>query len=83
MFVTFLVVIYVLCLSCFLVFSLQPALWSSRVYVKLSSVFVAFPCGVLSRVWYLIVSIPDLCCLTYFYVKHEASVNYKLGSDTQ
>ena len=28
--------------------------------------FVTFPCGVLSRVWYLIVSIPNLCLFTYF-----------------
>ena len=28
-------------------------------------VFVAFPCGILSQVWYFIVSIPDLCHLTY------------------
>ena len=24
-------------------------------------VFVTFPCGILGQVWYLIVSIPDLC----------------------
>ena len=29
-------------------------------------VFVTFPCGVLCRVWCLIVSIPDLRILTYF-----------------
>ena len=29
-------------------------------------VFIAFLCGVLCQVWYLIVSIPDLCLLTYF-----------------
>ena len=29
-------------------------------------VFVTCPCGILSQVWYLIVSIPDLCCLSYF-----------------
>ena len=29
-------------------------------------VFVTFPCGVLGQVWYLIVSIPDLCHLIYF-----------------
>ena len=28
--------------------------------------FVTFPCGILGQVWYLIVSIPDLCILTYF-----------------
>ena len=31
-----------------------------------SCVFVTFPCGVLGQVWCLIVSIPDLCLLTYF-----------------
>ena len=29
--------------------------------------FVTFPCGILGQVWYLIVLIPDLCCLSYFY----------------
>ena len=29
--------------------------------------FVTFPCGVLGHVWYLIVSISDLCLLTYIY----------------
>ena len=28
--------------------------------------FVTFPIGILGQVWYLIVSIPDLCILTYF-----------------
>ena len=27
--------------------------------------FVTFPIGILGQVWYLIVSIPDLCTLTY------------------
>ena len=29
--------------------------------------FVNFPCGILGQVWNLIVSIPDLCRLSYFY----------------
>ena len=29
-----------------------------------------FPIGILGQVWYLIVSIPDLCTLTYF-EKHQ------------
>ena len=29
--------------------------------------FVTFPCGILGQVWYLIVSIPDFCHLSYFY----------------
>ena len=28
--------------------------------------FVTFPCVVMGQVWYLIVSIPDLCLRTYF-----------------
>ena len=28
--------------------------------------FVTFPCGILDQVWYLIVLIPDICCLSYF-----------------
>ena len=27
-----------------------------------------FPIGILGQLWYLIVSIPDLCTLTYFHV---------------
>ena len=32
-----------------------------------------FPIGILGQVWYLIVSIPDLCTLTYF--KSEPSLS--------
>ena len=28
--------------------------------------FVTFPCGILGQVWYLIVSFPDLCRISYF-----------------
>ena len=31
--------------------------------------FVTFPFGILGQVWYLIVSIPDPCCLSYFVAK--------------
>ena len=34
--------------------------------VTFSCAFITFPYGVLGQVWYLIVSIPDLCLLTYF-----------------
>ena len=30
-------------------------------------VFVTFPFGILGQVWYLIVSIPDPCCLSFFW----------------
>ena len=36
-------------------------------FVMFNYVFVTFPCGILGQVWYLIVSIPDLCCLSYFF----------------
>ena len=35
--------------------------------VMLNCVFVTFPCGIMGLVWYLTVSIPDLCRLSYFY----------------
>ena len=33
--------------------------------------FVTFPCGVLGQVWYLIVSIPDLCLLLTYISAHD------------
>ena len=30
-------------------------------------IFVTFPCCILGQVWFLIVSFPDLCRLSYFY----------------
>ena len=35
-------------------------------FMMFSCAFVTFPCGVLGQAWYLIVSIHDLCLLTYF-----------------
>ena len=32
-----------------------------------SSVSLSLPIGILGQVWYLIVSIPDLCTITYFF----------------
>ena len=34
-------------------------------FVMLNGVFVTFPCGIMGQVWYLIVSIPDLCPFYY------------------
>ena len=39
---------------------------SLLLFVMFDCDFVAFSCGFLGRVWYLIVSIPDLCRLSYF-----------------
>ena len=38
----------------------------SLLYVMFSCVFFSFPYDILGQVWYLIVSIPDLCRLLYF-----------------
>ena len=48
---------------------LSPAgkrLTSWLLFVLFNCIFVTFPCGILGQVWYLIVSIPDLCRLSYF-----------------
>ena len=50
------------------------ALWSPAdkglaswlLFVMFNCDFVTFPCGILGQVWYLIVSIPDLCRLSNF-----------------
>ena len=44
--------------------------------------FVTFPFGILGQVWYLIVSIPDLCILTYFDVQSLESISDKLAIHT-
>ena len=52
---------------------LIAALWSPAgkgltswlAFVTLNCVFFTFPCGILSQVWYLGVSIPDLCDISY------------------
>ena len=63
-----------LCLAFFMLSRLFiAALWSSTgkcltswlLFVMVNCVFVTFPCVVLGQVWYLIVSIPDLCSLSY------------------
>ena len=51
------------------------ALWSPAgkgltfwlLFVMFDCIFVTFPCDrILGQAWYLIVSFPDLCCLSYF-----------------
>ena len=41
-------------------------LTSGLLLVMFNCVFLTFPCGILGQVWYLNVSIPDLCRLYYF-----------------
>ena len=58
------------------------ALWSPAgkgltswlLFVMLNCIFVTFPCGILGQVWYLIVSIPDLCRLSYIFEKAHNSL---------
>ena len=69
-------VISVLCLLCFCARLVITALWSpsgqgltswlSFVMSKAEVKVCYFPIDILGQVWYLIVSIPDLCCLSYF-----------------
>ena len=58
----------VLCLLCLCARLVICALWSSALTSWLSFVVSTvsghFPIGILGQVWYLIVSIPDLCTLT-------------------
>ena len=64
----------VLCLLCFCARLFICALWSPAgkgltswlSFVVSYCEFANFPIGILGRVWYLIVSIPDLCTLTHF-----------------
>ena len=66
--------INVSCLSCFPVCSLQHRGHLLGKDWPLGSLvcdvflyFVTFPCGVIGQAWFLIVSVLDLCLLTYFY----------------
>ena len=52
-------------LTCCLVVTFCEGLTSWLSFVMFNCVFVTFPCGILGQVWYLIVSIPDLCHLSY------------------
>ena len=66
-----------LCYLCLVFFMLSrlfiAALWSPAgkgqtswlLFVMFKCVLVTFSCGILGQVWYLIVSIPDLCRLSY------------------
>ena len=42
-----------------------------------------FPIGILGQVWYLIVSIPDLCTITYFFWSLICSCNLFLAPDSK
>ena len=54
-------------LSCLSIAALWLSAGLALLCVMFYCVFVTFPFGVLCQVWYLTVSIPDLCLLTYFH----------------
>ena len=60
---------HLLCISCLFIATLwSPAgkgLTSWLVFVMFNCVFVTFTCGILGQVWYLIISTPDLCHISY------------------
>ena len=45
-------------------------------------IFVTFPCSIRDQVWYLFVSIPDLCHLSYFNIFHLDKKNSQISTDT-
>ena len=51
---------------CCLVVTAWKGLTSCLSFVMFNYVFVTFPCGILGQVRNLIVSIPDLCNISYF-----------------
>ena len=59
-----------LMLSCLFIAALWSPSWKRADHLALVGdvycIFVTFPCGILGQVWYLIVSFPDLCHLSYF-----------------
>ena len=58
-----------LCASVYMCFVAGKGLTSWLSLVVSNCEFVTFSIGILGRVWYLIVSIPDLCTLTYFHFR--------------
>ena len=54
---------------CSVVVTCWERLTSWLLFAMFNCVFVTFPCGILGQVWYLIVSIPDLCSISYFFLR--------------
>ena len=52
---------------CCLVVTYIKGLTYWLLFVVLTVCCVTFPCGIRGQVWYLIVSFPDLCYLSYFH----------------
>ena len=64
------------------------ALWSPAgkgltsllLFAAFNCVFATFPCGILGQVWYLIVSSPDACRLSYFKYRNIIRVSKYLNT---
>ena len=77
-------------LSCLFITAMwSPAgkvLTSLLLIMMFNCVFVTFPCGILGQVWYLIVSIPDLCPISYFGIqirkKNVTCLSFKVDTNT-
>ena len=52
----------------------KKGLTSWLLFVRFNCVFVTLPCGLLGQLWYLIVSVSDLCRLSYFAIKNGQTV---------
>ena len=73
-------------LVCFHARLFVDALWSPAgkgltpliSFVVSNCEFVTFPIGILGQVWCLIVSIPDLCPFSYFYLPISNIYNFYL-----
>ena len=64
----YLCVVFVMLSHLFIAALWSPAGKGLTLFVMLNCVFVTFPFGILGQVWYLVVLIPDLCCLSYYVV---------------
>ena len=65
----YLCLVFVMLFRLFIAALWSPArrgLTSRLLFVMFNCVFVTFPCGIQGQVWYMIVSIPDLCHFSYF-----------------
>ena len=72
----------------FLMFSCLfiAALWSTAgkgltswlLLVMFIGFFLTSPCNILGQVWYLIVSFPDFCRLSYFYISRNVSCAFRV-----
>ena len=66
----YLCLVFVMLSGLFIAVLWSPAgkgLTSWLLFVMLNRFFFTFLFGILGQVWYFIVSIPDLCYLSYFY----------------